>query len=62
VNDKGRYRQERHGDLQDTTASRKIPVFAQAVRESAPNFIPLKQGTWVVDVNVLYHSLPELAS
>jgi hypothetical protein len=39
-----------------------MPVYAQAVREPAPNFIPLKQGTWVVDENVLYHSLPELAS
>jgi hypothetical protein len=38
-----------------------MPAFAQAVRESARNSIPLSNGLGVVDVNVLYHSLLGLA-
>jgi hypothetical protein len=39
----------------------KMPVFVQAVRESARNSVPLSNGLGVVDVNVFYHSLSELA-
>jgi hypothetical protein len=43
----------------------KMPVFAQAVREctvSVRKSISLKKWLGIVDVNVLYHTLPEQAT